>query len=69
MVDRLHYQVDKKVFMHRVSLFYKMDVYYFIFIANGPGYPGRYTKTRGFLSYYEVNIIFLLKFQNNFFFI
>ncbi|CAF4160680.1 unnamed protein product, partial [Rotaria magnacalcarata] len=22
--------------------------------ANGPGYPGRYTKTRGFLSYYEV---------------
>ena len=24
-------------------------------IANGPGQPGQYTKTRGFLSYYEVN--------------
>lgn len=23
-------------------------------LANGPGLPGQYTKTRGFLSYYEV---------------
>lgn len=25
-----------------------------VFAANGPGYPGQYTKTRGFLSYYEI---------------
>lgn len=26
-------------------------------LANGPGQPGQYTKTRGFLSYYEVSAI------------
>lgn len=29
---------------------------YFYYLANGPGHPGRYTKTRGFLSYYEVHL-------------
>lgn len=26
-------------------------------LVSGPGYPGRYTKTRGFLSYYEVTTV------------
>lgn len=35
-----------------------MNDSYYYYLANGPGHPGRYTKTRGFLSYYEVNIYF-----------
>ena len=27
-----------------------------LLLVNGAGYPGRYTKTRGFLSYYEVRL-------------
>jgi hypothetical protein len=46
--------------MQQVSSFLKKKlILLFCYLANGPGYPGRYTKTRGFLSYYEVNIIFL----------
>lgn len=46
--------------MHQVRLFSQLlFLFICIYIANGPGQPGQYTKTRGFLSYYEVKIIFL----------
>lgn len=60
MVVLLRYRVDRKVFMHRVRfMMYFLQFYQSFFLSSlvtGAGYPGRYTKTRGFLSYYEVNI-------------
>ena len=46
--------------LHAPGLFHSMlsSLVQLIFIlVTGPGYPGRYTKTRGFLSYYEVKTI------------
>lgn len=43
--------------MHLVRLIIDFSfIIDFLYLVSGAGYPGRYTKTRGYLSYYEVKI-------------